>query len=456
MPTDLRPAVSPPPEAPGAEAPRSTIGHYRWIICALLFFAATINYVDRQVIGLLKPTLQQEFGWSELDYGNIVKSFQVAYMIGMAASGWLMDRVGTRIGFSIAVIVWSLAAILHAEAPAIGAPLVALFAGVGLAWTPSVIGFSISRFLLAVGEAGNFPASIKTVAEWFPKRERALATGIFNAGTNVGVILTPLIVPPIVVYYGWYWAFVFTGVLGFLWLVAWLRYYGVPETHPRVSRDEFAHIRSDPAEPTQRIAWRRLLPLRQTWAVAAGKFLTDPVWWLYLFWVPDFLHRNHGLDLMSMGPPLIGIYLIADVGSVAGGWLSSHFLKRGWSPNRARKTAMFICAVSVTPIVFASQVSSVWAAVGLVGLAAGAHQAWSANIYTVASDMFPRQAVGSVIGLAGMAGALGGFFIADITSRLLETTGSYFIIFLVAGFAYLVALGCVHLLAPRLEPVDLR
>ncbi|MGH9162870.1 MAG: MFS transporter, partial [Vicinamibacteraceae bacterium] len=262
--------------------------------------------------------------------------------------------------------------------------------------------------------------------------------------------------PPIVVYYGWYWAFVFTGALGFLWLVAWLLYYGVPETHPRVSREEFAYIRSDPPEPTEKIAWGRLLPLRQTWAVAAGKFLTDPVWWLYLFWVPDFLHRNHGLDLMSMGPPLVAIYLIADVGSVAGGWLSSHFIKRGWSPNRARKTTMFICAVSVTPIVFASQASNLWVAVGLVGLAAGAHQAWSANIYTVASDMFPRQAVGSVIGLAGMAGALGGFFIARITSQLLEATGSYFTIFLVAGSAYLVALACVHLLAPTLEPVDIK
>lgn len=431
------------------------IGRYRWVICALLFFATTINYVDRQVIGLLKPTLQQEFGWSELDYGNIVKSFQIAYMIGMAASGWLMDRVGTRIGFSIAVTVWSLAAMLHAEGPVFGAPLMAVFAGVGLAWTPSVIGFSISRFLLGIGEAGNFPASIKTVAEWFPKRERAFATGIFNAGTNVGVILTPLIVPPIVASYGWYWAFIFTGALGFLWLASWLRYYGVPETHPRVSREEFAYIRSDPPEPTARIAWQRLLPLRQTWAVAMGKFLTDPVWWLYLFWVPDFLHRNHGLDLMSMGPPLIGIYLISDIGSVGGGWLSSHFIKRGWSANRARKTAMLICAVSVTPIVFASQVSSLWAAVGLVGLGAAAHQAWSANIFTIASDMFPRHAVGSVIGLAGMAGALGGFFIADVTSRLLEATGSYAIVFFIAGFAYLVALGCVHLLAPRLEPVDL-
>jgi ACS family hexuronate transporter-like MFS transporter len=456
VPSDLRLAVSPPPAEPGAEAPRSAIGHYRWIICALLFFAATINYVDRQVIGLLKPTLQQEFGWSELDYGNIVKSFQIAYMIGMAASGWLMDRVGTRIGFSIAVVVWSLAAILHAEAPTFGAPLVALFAGVGLAWTPSVIGFSISRFLLALGEAGNFPASIKTVAEWFPKRERALATGIFNAGTNVGVILTPLIVPPIVVYYGWYWAFVFTGALGFLWLAAWLLYYGVPETHPRVSREEFAYIRSDPPEPTEKIAWVQLLPLRQTWAVAVGKGLTDPVWWLYLFWVPDFLHRNYGLNLMEMGPPLIAIYLIADVGSVGGGWLSSHLIKRGWSINRARKTAMLICALSVTPIVLASQVENVWAAVGLVGLAAAAHQAWSANIFTTASDMFPRRAVGSVVGLAGMAGALGGFFIADVTSRLLEATGSYVIVFLIPGAAYLVALGCVHLLAPTLEPVDFK
>jgi ACS family hexuronate transporter-like MFS transporter len=438
-----------------AGATVAAIGRYRWVICALLFFAATINYVDRQVIGLLKPTLQAEFGWSELDYGNIVKSFQLAYMIGMIASGWLMDRVGTRLGFSIAVVIWSIAAMLHAEAPAIGAPLTSIFTGFGLAWTPSVIGFAVSRFLLGIGEAGNFPASVKTVAEWFPKRERALATGIFNAGTNVGVILTPLIVPIIVISYGWYWAFILTGLLGFIWLLFWLRYFGTPETHPRLSRDEFAYIRSDPPDPGGRVSWARLLPLRQTWAVAAAKFLTDPVWWLYLFWVPDFLNRNYGLDLKSMGPPLIAIYLIADVGSVAGGWLSSHFLKRGWPVNRSRKVAMLLFACTVTPIVFASQVSSLWVAVGLVGLAAASHQAWSANVYTLASDMFPKQAVGSVIGLAGMAGALGGFFIADITSRLLHATGSYVIVFFIAGSAYLVALGVVHLLVPRLEPARL-
>ena len=412
-------------------------GNYRWTICALLFVATTINYIDRQILGLLAPTLGREIGWNEQQYGDIVSWFSIAYALGFLVAGRIMDRFGTRRGLAGSVIAWSIAAMSTA-----------------LARTAN--GFAAARFALGLGESGNFPASIKTVAEWFPKRERALATGLFNAGTNVGVILTPLIVPPIVLYYGWYWAFVFTGVLGFLWLAAWLLYYGVPETHPRVSREEFAYIRSDPPEPTEKIAWARLLPLRQTWAVAFGKGLTDPVWWLYLFWVPDFLHRSYGLNLMEMGPPLIAIYLIADVGSVGGGWLSSHLIKRGWSINWARKTAMLICALAVTPIVFASQVENVWAAVGLVGLAAAAHQAWSANIFTTASDMFPRRAVGSVVGLAGMAGALGGFFIADVTSRLLEATGSYVIVFLIPGAAYLVALACVHLLAPTLEPVDIK
>lgn len=430
-------------------------GNVRWVICALLFFAAAINYVDRQVIGLLKPTLQAELNWSELDYGNIVKAFQLAYMFGMAASGWLMDRIGTRMGFSIAVVIWSLAAMLHAEAPAVGAPLVAVFAGFGMAWTPSVIGFAVCRFLLGIGEAGNFPASVKTVAEWFPKKERAFATGIFNAGTNVGVIITPLVVPFIVAWGGWYWAFIFTGLVGFVWLGFWLKYYSPPERHPALSREEFAYIRQDLETHTAAVPWARLLPLRQTWAVAAGKFLTDPVWWLYLFWIPDFLHRNYGLDLQSMGPPLLTIYLIADVGSVGGGWLSSHFLRRGWSVNRARKIAMLICALCVTPIVFASQAVNMWTAVLLVGLAAASHQAWSANIYTLASDMFPKQAVGSVIGLAGMAGALGGFFIADITSRILQSTGSYVVVFFIAGSAYLVALGVIHLMVPRMEPAKL-
>jgi ACS family hexuronate transporter-like MFS transporter len=430
-------------------------GYVRWIICALLFFAATINYVDRQVIGILKPTLQREFGWSELDYGDIVFSFQLAYAIGFAFAGRLMDWLGTRLGFALAIVVWSLAAIGHAEAPEVGqivAPALAFF---GLGYTTSVAGFMAMRFLLGVGEAGNFPASIKTVAEWFPRRERALATGIFNSGTNVGALVTPLVVPWITVTYGWYWAFIWTGLLGFIWLAFWWGLYGAPEKHRRVSSAELAYIRSDPPEPSVPISWRKLVPHRQAWAFAMGKFLTDPVWWLYLFWIPDFLNRNHGLNLTQLGPPLIAIYLIADIGSIGGGWLSSWLLGRGWSTNAARKTAMLCMALSVVPIVFASTVQSLWVAVALVSLAAAAHQGWSANLFTLTSDMFPRSAVGSVVGFGGMWGAIGGMGISKVTAYLLETTGSYLPVFVMAGGMYLFALLVIHLLVPRLEPARL-
>ncbi|HAL56995.1 MAG TPA: MFS transporter, partial [Bacteroidetes bacterium] len=397
------------------------IGYYRWTICALLFFSATINYIDRQVIGILKPTLAAEMNWSEIDYSDIVLSFQLAYAIGLLVVGRMMDWVGTKKGFSFAIVFWSLAAMAHALAR-------------------TVFGFSAARFALGLGESGSFPASIKTVAEWFPKKERALATGIFNAGTNVGAVVTPLIVPWITITYGWEWAFLVTGSIGFIWLVFWLLMYEQPEHHPRVSKAELAHIRSDPPEPTTKIKWSKLFPHRQTWAFAVGKFMTDPVWWLYLFWVPDFLHKNHGITLLNVGLPLVAIYLIADIGSVGGGWISSALIKRGWSVNAGRKTAMLICAVSVVPIVFASQVSNLWMAVGLVGLAAAAHQGWSANLFTTVSDMFPRRAVGSVVGIGGMAGAVGGMLIAKIVGYILEWTGSYFVVFLIAGSMYLFAL----------------
>jgi ACS family hexuronate transporter-like MFS transporter len=410
-------------------------GYYRWVICALLFFASTINYIDRQVIGILKPTLQGELGWSEIDYANIVFAFQLAYAIGLLLVGRLIDALGTRLGFALAVVFWSLAAM-----------------ATGLA--RSVAGFAAARFALGLGEAGNFPASIKTVAEWFPRRERALATGLFNSGTNVGALITPLVVPWLTLTFGWPAAFVATGAIGFAWLVVWLALYASPQTHLRVSAAELAHIRSDPAEPAGAVAWRRLFPHRQTWAFAVGKFMTDPIWWMYLFWVPDFLHRNYGLNLTSMGLPLVVIYLIADVGSIGGGWLSSALIKRGWSVNAGRKTAMLVCAVAVTPIVLASKASNMWVAVGLVGLAAAAHQGWSANIFTLASDMFPRRAVGSVVGIGGMAGAIGGMLIAQFTGHLLQWTGSYVVIFFVAGSAYLIALAIIHVLAPRLAPVN--
>jgi MFS transporter, ACS family, hexuronate transporter len=408
-------------------------GRFRWTICALLFFAATINYIDRQVIGILKPTLQTEFGWSEIDYSNIVFAFQTAYAVGMLLVGRMMDWMGTRRGFSLSVVFWSLAAMAHALAS-------------------SVAGFAAARFALGLGEAGNFPAAIKTVAEWFPKKERALATGVFNAGTNVGALVTPLVVPLVAAAYGWRWAFILTGAVGFVWLVFWLLLYRRPEGHPRLSKTELAYIRQDPAEATTPISWSRLLPHRQTWAFALGKFMTDPIWWLYLFWLPDFLSKNYGLSLKQFGPPLAVIYVIADVGSVGGGWLSSSLIKRGWTVNRSRKLAMLVCALCVVPIGFAANASNLWVAVGLIGLAAAAHQGWSANVFTLASDMFPRRAVGSVVGLGGMAGAVGGMLIAKAVGYVLEFTGSYVPVFVIAASAYLCALGVIHLLAPRLAP----
>jgi ACS family hexuronate transporter-like MFS transporter len=453
MPTTLHAPRSDEGTPPATTSGR--VGRYRWVICLLLFLAATINYIDRQVIGLLKPTLQQQYGWSEIDYADIVFSFQLAYAIGLLLAGRFIDRVGTRTGFTIAVLVWSIAAMAHAEADAYGPAAAGVLAVVGLVYAPSVAGFIAARFALGIGEAGNFPASIKVVAEWFPVKERAFATGLFNSGTNIGAVVAPLLVPWITVTYGWYWAFIATGAIGFLWIAVWLPLSGQPDQHSRVGEAELAHIRSDPSPPVERVSLRALLPHRQTWAFAIGKFLTDPIWWLYLFWVPDFLNRNHGLNLLAVGPPLVAIYLIADLGSIGGGWLSSALLKRGWSVNAARKTAMLVSALAVIPIVFASMASSLWVAVLLVALAAAAHQGWSANIFTLASDMFPRHAVGTVVGFGGMAGAFGGMLIAKLTGYLLETTGSYLPVFLIAGSAYLSALLIIHALAPRLERVKL-
>jgi len=414
----------------------SQVGNYRWFICSLLFFAATVNYIDRQVIGLLKPTLQVELHWSEIDYSNIVFSFQLAYAIGLVCVGRVMDWLGTRKGFSLSVLVWSLAAMAHAL-------------------VRTVAGFSIVRFALGLGESGSFPASIKAVAEWFPKKERAFATGIFNSGTNIGAIVTPLLLPWLTKHYGWQGAFIATGSIGFLWLMLWLSIYRPPEEHKRVSAAEFAYIRSDPGETITPIPWKNLMGYRQTWAFALGKFLTDPVWWLYLFWVPDFLHRTHGLNLAGMVLPLVVIYNVATVGSIVGGWLSSTLIRRGWNLNRSRKTTMLLCALAVVPIVAAAKVSGLWPAVLLISLASAAHQGWSANIYTLVSDMFPRRAVGSVVGIGGMAGAVGGMMISEVVGHLLQWTGSYFFVFLLAGGAYLFALLVIHILVPHLEPAQI-
>jgi len=416
--------------------PAVTVGRYRWRICALLFAATTLNYVDRQVLGVLAPDLTQRFGWSEIDYSNIVTAFQAAYAIGLVSAGALIDRLGTRIGYALAICVWSVAAMSHALAG-------------------SVLGFAAARFLLGLGEAGNFPAAIKTVAEWFPRRERAFATGLFNSGSNVGAILAPLAVPVVAVTWGWQVAFLFTGVLSAIWLVTWLAVYRPPEQHAKLSSGELALIRSDPDEPAVRLPWTQLLRHRQAWAFVAAKFFTDPIWWFFLFWLPKFLNQEYGLTLTALGPPLIAIYLLADVGSIGGGWIAGRFIKRGWSVNKARKGAMLICALAVVPIVFASTATNLWVAVALIGLATAGHQGWSANVFTLTSDMFPRYAVASVVGLGGLAGAVGGMLISTFVGFLLQATGSYVPVFIMAGSAYVLALAVVHWLAPRLEPATL-
>jgi ACS family hexuronate transporter-like MFS transporter len=405
----------------------------RWIICGLLFLAATVNYADRQVIGILKPTLQVQLHWSEVDYGHIIAAFQFAYAIGYLLVGRLMDRTGSYRGFSFAVVFWSLAEMAHAFAR-------------------SVTGFGIARSALGLGEGGSFPASMKTVGEWFPENERALATGIFNAGTNIGAVVAPLSVPWITIHYGWRWAFLATGALGFVWVVLWLVVYGWAER--RVHRGELGGIIDRP-EAVRGTSWAQLLTRRQVWAIAIGKFLTDPVWFLYLFWIPDFLNKTRGLGLLNLGLPLVVIYLASDVGSVSGGWLSGALIRRGWSVITARKTAMFVCACGVLPILFAVRASSLWMAVGLVGLAAACHQGWSANIYTLVSDMFPGREVGSVVGIAGMAGAGGSMLIAEVVSHILQATGSYYSIFAIASCTYLVALGIIQVMVGKEDgPAD--
>ncbi len=411
------------------------VGRFRWVICAVLFFGITKNYMDRQVLGVLKTTLQHDFGWNEIDYSNLVFAFQATYALGMLLLGRFIDRVGTRIGYGLAMIFWSVASMAHALCG-------------------SLLTFGIARAALGFGESGAFPASIKTVAEWFPRKERAMATGIFNAGTNVGAIVTPLVVPWITIHYGWRWAFLLTGVFGLLWFLLWMAVYRKPEEHPRCSAAELAHIRSDAEKTTARVPWGRLLGYRQTWAFALAKFLTDPIWWFYLFWVPGFLQREHGLNLTQVGLPLVTIYLISDAGSVAGGWLSSRLIGCGASVNFARKITMLICAVCVVPIVYAYRAQGLWSTVLLIGLAAAAHQGFSANLYTTASDMFPSQAVASVVGIGSMAGGIGGMLIAKIVGYVLQATGSYFVPFVIAGAAYLVALGLMHVVVPRLQPVN--
>lgn len=412
------------------------IGRYRWVIVSLLFFATTINYIDRQVLGILAPVLQKEIGWNEIEYGYIVTAFQLAYAIGLLFAGRLIDRIGTKLGFAIAIVVWSFAAMGHALAR-------------------TVIGFGAARFALGVGEAANFPAAIKATAEWFPKKERALATGIFNSGANVGAVFAPLVVPWLTIQFGWQMAFIVTGALGFIWLIFWWLEYERPEVSKKLSKAELDYILSDPPEPAvAQLPWKALLGYRQTWAFIIGKFLTDPIWWFYLYWLPKFLNTKYDLNIAQLGLPLIVIYMMTTVGSIGGGWLSSRFISRGMAINKARKLVMLICALAIVPIMGAAEVD-LWVAVGLIALAAAAHQGWSANIFTTASDMFPKNAVGSVVGLGGMAGAVGGMILATTAGYILEFTGSYFILFIISGSAYLLALAIFHWLVPRIEPVTI-
>ncbi len=431
-PTDLDPAAA--PRQTGSMMNQN--GRFRWVICALLLFGTTKNYMDRQVIGLLKPTLQHDLGWSEVDYGHLVSVFQGAYAIGMLVVGRLIDSLGTRISYALAVAAWSLASMAHGAISSFGA-------------------FLGARFALGFGESAVFPASLKATAEWFPRQERALATGIFNAGTNLGAAITPFIVAVVVARWGWRSAFFVIGGLGYVWLAFWLLIYRKPEQHRRCSEAELRYIRSDPSGPPSKVRWLSLIPHRQTWAFALGKLIIDPIWWFYLFWIPDFLFKQYGMDLHHVTWPILIIYALADAGSVAGGWLSSALMRSGKSANIARKTAMLVCAVSVTPIIFTPLVHSVWGAILLLGLATAAHQGFSANLFTLPLDIFPATAVASVVGIGGMMGALGGMFSAEIVGYSLQWTGSYRIPFLIAGCAYLIALGVIHLLAPRLDAVQL-
>jgi ACS family hexuronate transporter-like MFS transporter len=418
-----------------SESPAVTarVGRYRWVICGLLFAATAINYVDRQIIGVLKPTLQAEYGWSEIDYGDIIFWFQAAYALGYVSFGRVVDRVGARTGYALAVSMWTVAHMAHAACTSLG-------------------GFMAARFALGLGEAGNFPSGLKAVAEWFPKKERALAVGIFNAGANVGAIITPLIVPVITLSLGWRAAFLITGLFTVVWLVAWWTMYRRPQEHARVKAAELALIQSDPPDPVTPIAWTRLLKVRETWAYAAAKFLIDPIWWMFLFWLPDFFAKRHGLDLKTYGPPLVVVYILSDVGSIFGGWLSSSLMKRGVNLSAARKWAMFVCAVAVLPIMGAMYIDNLWMAVLVVGLATAAHQGFSCNLYTLPSDVFPRRAVASVVGIGGTAGAIGGMLMAKYAGWVLDAIGSYTPIFIVAGTVYLLALLVVHLLSPNYEP----
>ena len=429
---------------------QKNMGKYRWTICALLFFATTINYLDRQVISLLKPYLEVQFKWTESDYSYIVMAFQLSYALGMIFVGRFIDKVGTKLGYALSTLAWSLAAMGHALAQ-------------------STLGFGIARSALGISEAGNFPAAIKTVSEWFPKKERAYATGIFNSGSNIGAVVAPLTVPWIAEKMGWDWAFILTGAVGFIWLILWIFIYEIPAKNKRLSKEEFAYINSDLDEPVDtqekppHTSWFKLLGFRQTWAFVIGKFLTDPIWWFYLFWLPAFLDAQYGVTGTAIGLPIALVYTMTTFGSIFGGWLPMYFIRKGWPVFKARKTSMLIYAFCVVPVIFAQWLGSLnmWLAVFIIGFAASAHQAWSANIFTTVSDMFPKKTVASVTGLGGMSGSVGGILIAWLAGMLFDKykllgniEAGYYIMFFICGFAYLIAWLVMHLLVPKMKMVD--
>lgn len=455
-----RPQVS---ASPGSAA--RSVGlfadHFRWVICASLLFATTKSYMDRNVLASLKHTLQPLLGWNDIDYGHIVAAFQICYAFGMLLAGRMVDRLGTRIAFAIFMAVWSLAAMSYGVAPAIAGHVAPFFVFLHGLWSHfpdghgTVAGFLVVAAAMGLGQSGLFPACIKAVAEWFPKKERALATGIFNAGTNVGASITPYLVALITIRLAqpWPWAFYVVGGSGILWLMFWLLIYSKPREHRSVSKSELSYILSDSEDAAQtKVRWRELLPHRSTWSFILGKLFIDPVWWFWLFWAPDVFQRRFGMSLPQIVWPILVIYLVSDAGSVLGGWFSSALIARGISTNIARKTVMLICAMSVMPVIFALRTNHVWVAVALVSLAAAAHQAFSANLLTLPSDMFPGRAVGTVVGIGGAAGGLGGFVIANTVGHVLQQTGSYQIPFLIAASAYAVALLAIHVLSPKLEP----
>lgn len=415
----------------------SKFKHLRWYICGLLFFVTVVNYVDRQVLGALAPELKRTLGWTESEYSQIVIWFQVAYGAMFVVWGGVIDRIGVKLAFTIAIVIWSLA-------------------GMGTAFVVTAAGFSVMRFILGAGEAANFPGALKTVAEWFPKRERALATGVFNAGTNVGAIIATPTALLLSAHYGWRSAFIFTGAIGLLWLIIWWAFYQRPEEHKRMSDEEFKLIRDgEQQEAKEKTPWLSLLGYRQLWAFAFGKMLTDPVWWFYLFWLAKFLDQNYGVKGTALIPYVTVVYLIADVGSVGGGWISGALIKRGWTINWARKTAMGLFAFTIPVVILSYYSPDAWTAALLIGYAAGAHQGWSANLFTLTTDMFPRKAVGSVVGIGSCAGSIGGAMLPYYAGKVLDANPSYYLpMFIVAGVAYIVAWVVIHLLAPKLEPAN--